>query len=123
MPLHTDYRPASFDEIVGNGALIDSLKKLLKDKNETPHTFLFYGPSGCGKTTIGRIVATELGAYDPEDNININYRELNTSDFRGIDSIREIHDAIHSIDAAKLQEIANEVFDPKQLSVLIYNGE
>ncbi len=40
-----------------------------------------------------------------------------------IDSIREIHDAIHSIDAAKLQEIANEVFDPKQLSVLIYNGE
>ena len=40
-----------------------------------------------------------------------------------IDSIREIHDAIEAVDANKLQDIANEIFDPKQLSVLIYNGE
>ncbi len=40
-----------------------------------------------------------------------------------IDSIHEIHDAINAIDATKLQNIANEIFDPKQLSVLIYNGE
>jgi len=40
-----------------------------------------------------------------------------------IDSIREIHESIESIDAAKLQDIANEIFDPKQLSILIYNGE
>lgn len=40
-----------------------------------------------------------------------------------IDSIREIHDAIEAVDAAKLQDIANEIFDPKQLSLLIYNGE
>jgi len=40
-----------------------------------------------------------------------------------IDSIREIHEAIEAIDAKILQDIANEIFDPKQLSVLIYNGE
>lgn len=40
-----------------------------------------------------------------------------------IDSIREIHEAIEAVEAAKLQDIANEVFEPKQLSILIYNGE
>jgi predicted Zn-dependent peptidase len=40
-----------------------------------------------------------------------------------IDTIREIHDSIEAIDAAKLMEIANEIFDPTQLSQLIYNGE
>lgn len=40
-----------------------------------------------------------------------------------IDSIREIHDAIEAVDAVKLQDIANEIFDPDQLSLLIYNGE
>lgn len=40
-----------------------------------------------------------------------------------IDSIREIHDAIEAVNATKLQDIANEIFDPKQLSILIYNGE
>lgn len=40
-----------------------------------------------------------------------------------IDTIREIHEAIEAIDATTLQEIANEIFDPKQLSLLIYNGD
>jgi predicted Zn-dependent peptidase len=40
-----------------------------------------------------------------------------------IDSVREIHDAINAISAKQLQEIANEIFDPKQLSLLTYKGD
>ena len=40
-----------------------------------------------------------------------------------IDTIREIHQAIEAIHATKLQHISNEIFDPEQLSLLIYNGE
>ncbi len=40
-----------------------------------------------------------------------------------VDSIREIHEAIEAISANQLQDIANEIFDPKQLSLLVYKGE
>ncbi len=40
-----------------------------------------------------------------------------------INTIKEIHDDIDAITASELLEIANDTFDPKQLSTLIYNGE
>jgi len=83
MELYKKYRPSTFDEVVGNETVISSLKNMLT-KKEKPHVFLFDGPSGCGKTTLGRIVAKELGCADAD------YREVNTADFRGIDTSREI---------------------------------
>lgn len=83
MSLYLDYRPATWDEIVGNEETVASLQNMLK-KSNPPHTYLFVGGSGCGKTTIARILATELGCNGND------YREINSADFRGIDSIREI---------------------------------
>jgi DNA polymerase III gamma/tau subunit len=54
------------------------------ERNTVPHTILFHGPSGCGKTTLARILKTELECHD------LDFQELNCSDFRGIDTVREI---------------------------------
>jgi DNA polymerase-3 subunit gamma/tau len=81
--LYLKYRPNGFDEIVGNEDIIQVLKGQLKEK-QIPHSLLFHGPTGCGKTTLGRIVANELGAKGSD------LREVDSADFRGIDTIRDI---------------------------------
>jgi DNA polymerase III gamma/tau subunit len=84
--LYLKYRPSSFDEVVGNEEVVQILRNQLgKDsKQPMPKTLLFHGPTGCGKTTLGRIVANELGAKGND------IREIDSADFRGIDTIREI---------------------------------
>lgn len=84
MSLYIKHRPQSLGEVIGNEALVNSLKSLLQREEGIPHSFLFTGPSGCGKTTVGRILANELGC-SPED-----FKEIDSADFRGIDSVREI---------------------------------
>jgi DNA polymerase III subunit gamma/tau len=84
------HRPPNFDSVVGNEATVESLQSVLNREEGRPHAILLVGPSGCGKTTLGRIVANHLGAYDPESRQNLDYTELDTADFRGIESIRAI---------------------------------
>ena len=84
MSLYNKYRPSTFAELVGNETTVESLSNFLKNKSTCPHTFLLHGATGCGKTTIGRIIAKELGCS------NNDLREINTANFRGIDTIREI---------------------------------
>lgn len=86
MPLHIDYRPATLEEVVGNDAIRNSLTSILSRDTDRPHAYLFHGPSGCGKTTFGRILGDMLGC--PVKDII----EYNSSNTRGIDSIREISD-------------------------------
>jgi len=84
MSLYLKYRPREFDEMLGNEDVISSLKGMVKDRKSCPQSFLFHGQTGCGKTTIARILAKELKVA-PED-----LREVDSADFRGIDTIREI---------------------------------
>lgn len=83
MALHLKYRPENFDEVVGNGAVVKSLKSLLK-KPDRPHTYLFTGIRGGGKTTLARIMANQVGAH--ADDIT----ELDIGDFNGVDTIRQL---------------------------------
>jgi len=84
MSLYHKYRPKELEDIRGNSDMIPLLQEMLSDKGKCSHAFLLHGPTGCGKTTIGRIIATELGCKGND------FREVNTADFRGIDTIREI---------------------------------
>lgn len=86
MPLHTDYRPLRLDKVTGNKETIVALKSHLQKKSPN-RSLLFIGPSGCGKTTLAICVANELESYD-----SWNFKMLNASDFRGIDTIREIRE-------------------------------
>jgi len=77
------YRPKKFEELVGQEEIIKRVKSLVNSIN-IPH-LLFAGPAGTGKSTLALIIVRELfGASWRE-----NYLELNASDERGIDVIRQ----------------------------------
>lgn len=87
LPLHRKYRPQTFEEIIGNVSLVESLKTVL-EKDSCPSTFLFQGPSGSGKTTLARIIAKEVGARDQD------IKELNIAKQGGINAARDLLDNI-----------------------------
>lgn len=63
------YRPQTFEEVVGQTDVVNSLMTVLD--MGTSRSFIFEGPSGCGKTTLARIVALELGC-DPGNIIEVD---------------------------------------------------
>lgn len=84
MNLYLKYRPKTLDQIKGNEDVVAALEGMLVDIDSCPHTFLLHGGTGCGKTTIARIIADRLGCTDSD------FREVDSADFRGIDTIRDI---------------------------------
>jgi DNA polymerase III gamma/tau subunit len=85
MSLIVRYRPETLDEIVGNEAVVASLKSILERKrSKLPHAFMFSGAPGCGKTTLARIVAKEVGC-EQQDII-----EVDAAQYTGVDNVREI---------------------------------
>ncbi len=77
------YRPKTFAEIIGQDYFIKRVKAFIVSKN-LPH-LLFAGTAGTGKTTTALVVARELFG---ENGVRGNFLELNASDDRGIDVIR-----------------------------------
>ena len=58
-PLHHKYRPASFDELVGQSPIASTLKQALISDRISP-AYIFSGPRGTGKTSSARIFAKSL---------------------------------------------------------------
>jgi DNA polymerase III subunit gamma/tau len=83
MPLSTNYRPKSLDEIIGNQSLVSSLYSII-EREDRPHTYLFLGERGTGKTTLSRVLANEFG-IDPSE-----IKELNVADATGVDAARNV---------------------------------
>jgi len=77
------YRPNTFEDIVGQEEIVKRVKNLTASLN-IPH-MLFAGPAGIGKSTLAIIVAKQLFKEFWRE----NYLELNASDARGIDVIRQ----------------------------------
>jgi len=76
------YRPKDFEEMKGQEKIVDRIKAFVETKN-MPH-LLFSGPAGIGKTTLALIIANKLFG-DEKQHL---FLELNASDERGIDVIR-----------------------------------
>ena len=77
------YRPGKFNEVVGQDDIVKRIKSLTDSLN-IPH-LLFAGPAGTGKSTLALIIVRELFGKNWRE----NYLELNASDERGINVVRE----------------------------------
>jgi len=77
------YRPNRFEGLLGQEEIVKRVQSLTKSLN-IPH-LLFAGPAGTGKSSLALVIVKELfGASWKE-----NYLELNASDTRGIDVVRQ----------------------------------
>jgi replication factor C small subunit len=76
------YRPAKLADIVGQDEIVERLQSYVK-AGSLPH-LLFTGTAGVGKTTAAIALAREFFG----EAWHMNFRELNASDERGIDVVR-----------------------------------
>ncbi|KAG2050989.1 P-loop containing nucleoside triphosphate hydrolase protein [Suillus hirtellus] len=83
LPWVEKYRPVTLDDVVSHKDITTTIVKFI-EKNRLPH-LLFYGPPGTGKTST--ILAVARRIYGAEYKKQI--LELNASDDRGIDVVRE----------------------------------
>jgi len=77
------YRPKTLEAMVNQKEIVDRLKSFVKSRN-VPHC-IFAGPPGTGKTTAALCLARDLYGDAYREHI----MELNASDERGIDVVRE----------------------------------
>src|SRR5579872_1275020 len=78
------YRPTKISSIINQKEIVGSLRSLLKKTSEMPH-LMFSGSAGVGKTTTALCLAREILG----DSWREHTLELNASDERGINMVRE----------------------------------
>lgn len=83
--LHRKYRPRRLEDLVGQPELVAKISSwFAKEPNTVPQSMIIHGYSGCGKTSAAKIIARMLGCQRHD------FRELDSAQFRGIDTVREI---------------------------------
>ena len=83
LPWVEEFRPTELNDIISHAEIINTLTNFIAN-NKIPH-MIFYGPPGTGKTTT--ILACAKKIYG--NNFNSMILELNGSDDRGINVVRE----------------------------------
>ncbi|KAJ9149792.1 Replication factor C subunit 3 [Pleurostoma richardsiae] len=84
LPWVEKYRPATLADVSGHQDILATINKFV-DSNRLPH-LLLYGPPGTGKTSTILALARRIYGHD---NMRQMVLELNASDDRGIDVVRE----------------------------------
>lgn len=102
------YRPQSFDQMVGQNHITQTLNNSLKN-DRLPHALLFTGLRGTGKTSSARILAKTLRCLKPVNftpcnqcescleiaqGRSVDVIEIDGASNNGVDSIRELRDSV-----------------------------
>ncbi|MFD0794333.1 DNA polymerase III subunit gamma/tau [Mucilaginibacter litoreus] len=103
------YRPATFDTVVGQQHITNTLKNAIKS-NQLAQAFLFCGPRGVGKTTCARILAKTINCTNLQPNgeacsecdscrafqngNSFNIHELDAASNNSVDDIRSLIDQV-----------------------------
>lgn len=92
------YRPQSFDDIISQEHVSDTLKNAI-ERNRLSHAYLFCGPRGVGKTTMARVLARTVNAVDAsvdaEDlNNTLNIVEIDAASNNSVDDIRALRERV-----------------------------
>ena len=106
--LYRKYRPQTFDEVVGQEAVVRTLRNAII-AGSVRQAYLFAGPRGTGKTSMARILAKSLNCTHgptatPDGTCHacvaiaagtsLDVIEMDAASQRGIDDIREIRDRV-----------------------------
>jgi DNA polymerase III subunit gamma/tau len=103
------YRPQKFSDVIGQEAIITTLKNALSF-DRVAHAYLFCGSRGVGKTTVARLFAKALNCQAPEagnepcnrcpscleilSGQSLDVIEIDGASNRGIDDIRQLNETI-----------------------------
>lgn len=118
--LYRQYRPKTFDQVLGQDRVVNVLKNQVKNKNFS-HAYIFAGERGCGKTTCAKIFAKAINCLHPVDGSpclecenckaideesTIDIIEMDAASNRRIDDIRNLKD--------------NVIYPPNKLRYKVY---
>ncbi len=106
--LYRKYRPQTFEEVVGQGAVTRTLTNAI-ERDQVRQAYLFAGPRGTGKTSLARILAKGLNCQNGptttpcnvchacvaiSSGSSLDVVEMDAASQRGIDDIREIRERV-----------------------------
>jgi len=108
--LYRKYRPKTFDDVVGQDVVIQTLKNSIIN-NKLNHAYLLSGPRGCGKTSIAKIFAKLVNCQNPNgtnpcgscvcctqnSEQNLDIIEMDAASNNGVDEIREINNKVNLV--------------------------